>query len=111
MNIKIQAIWRPETGKYKNFEVGIACENIIPPLPKADINIGIANLISESYNYACKLSYIYDIEKSKYLVGDEEITFAKGILSGFYEHDGTTIEEAIEETTKEAKDWIDKNNK
>ena len=111
MDIKTQAIWRPETGKYKNFEVGIACENIIPPMPKTGINIGVKDLITESYNYVCKVSFIYNIQKEEYVVDDEEITFSKGVLKGFHEHHGTTIEEAIEKAGKEAQNWINKNNK
>lgn len=111
MNIKIQVTWRPETGKYKDFEIGIACENIIPPMPKAGIDIGVKSLISESYNYACKISFIYNIQKEDYIIGDKEITFAKGVLKSFHEHHGTAIEEAIKKAGKEALEWIDKSNK
>ena len=109
MDIKAQAIWRPEKDKYKNFEIGFACENIIPPMPKAGIDIGAMNLITATDNYACKVSYIYDIKNDKYLMGDEEITFAKDVLNGLHEHYGETIEESIEKAGKEVEEWIDKN--
>jgi len=84
---------------YKKFKIVITGEKIIPPLSINSLRVDDTDFIITN-DFASKVSSITNIEKNE-----------KIDLQGLYEHTGKTLEESMDKTLKEAKDWIESNIK
>lgn len=73
--------------KYKDFEIIMTGENIIPSLPMGE-------------KYACK---VFDIQR---ISTNESVI--KNPQAIFHEHKGSDVEETLEKAIIEAKEWIEK---